>query len=120
MDKLTYPLDVFRNINEEKHVKKLYNNLKKILLEKIRNWEYYKPIRGKIEAGKNFIFALQKFVEFLRDFFKLCKSGLSLREIHKYTPESAKRTTILTVFLAGIIVTLGYNSKSALQKLSES
>jgi hypothetical protein len=102
-DKLTYPLKVFKNIKEGKRVKKLYNNLKKILFEKIRNWKHYKPIRGKIE-----------------DFFKLCKSGLSLRKIHKYTPESAKKTTILTVFLAGIIVTLGYNSKSALQKLSES
>ncbi|MGV8144930.1 MAG: IS5-like element ISMefo1 family transposase, partial [Methanothermobacter sp.] len=35
------------------------------------------------------------------------------------TPQSAQRTTILTVFLAGLIVTLGYNTKTALQKLSE-
>jgi hypothetical protein len=62
----------------------------------------FKPIRGKIE-----------------DFFKLCKSGLKLKKLHKYTPESAKRTTILIVFLAGLITTLGYNSKTDLQKLSE-
>ncbi|MDO9043839.1 MAG: IS5/IS1182 family transposase, partial [Methanobacteriaceae archaeon] len=39
--------------------------------------------------------------------------------IHKYTPESVSKTIILTVFLAGIITTLGYNTKTALQKLSE-
>jgi len=73
-----------------------------ILLQKIQNWKRYKPIRGKIE-----------------DFFKLCKSGLGLKKLHKYTPESAEKTTILTVLLAGLITTLGYNSKTALQKLSE-
>ncbi len=101
-DTLTYPLRVFKAKKQEKEAKKLYNTLKKRLLEKIENWKYYKPVRGKIE-----------------DFFKLCKSGLSLKKIHKYTPPSAQRTTILTVFLAGLIVTLGYNSKTALQKLSE-
>jgi len=49
----------------------------------------------------------------------ICKSGLSLKKLHKYTPESAKRITILTVFLAGLITILGYNTKTALQKLSE-
>jgi len=37
----------------------------------------------------------------------------NLKKLQKFTPESAKRTTILTVFLAGIITT------TALQKLSE-
>jgi len=101
-DKLTYPLQVFNNKKTEKQAKKLYNTLKTELLKKIQKWKHYKPIRGKIE-----------------DFFKLCKSGLSLKKLHKYTPESAKRTTILTVFLAGLITTTGYNTKTALQKLSE-
>lgn len=99
---LTYPLRVFKAKKQGKKAKKLYSTLKKILLEKIENWKHYKPIRGKIE-----------------DFFKLCKAGLSLKKLHKYTPESAERTTIITVFLAGLIVTQGYNSKTALQKLSE-
>ncbi len=102
-DKLTYPLRVFNNKKTEKQAKKLYNTLKTELLKKIAKWKKYKPIRGKIE-----------------DFFKLCKSGLSLKKLHKYTPESAKRTTILIVFLAGLITTNGYNTKTALQKLSES
>ena len=96
-------MQVFKDKKKEKTVRKTYNTLKELLLKKISNWKKYKPIRGKIE-----------------DFFKLCKSGLSLKKLHKYTPESAKRTTILTVFLAGLITTLGYNSKTALQKLSES
>ena len=101
-DKLTYPLQVFKDKKTKNKSKKLYNTLKKILFKKIQNWQYYKPVRGKIE-----------------DFFKLCKSGLSLKKLHKYTPASAERTTILTVFLAGLITTLGYSSKTALQKLSE-
>jgi hypothetical protein len=101
-DKLTYPLQVFNDKKTEKQLKLIYNTLKNELLKKINNWKKYKPIRGKIE-----------------DFFKLCKSGLSLKKLHKYTPESAKRTTILTVFLAGLITTTGYNTKTALQKLSE-
>jgi hypothetical protein len=101
-DKLTYPLRIFNDKNTEKQAKKLYKRLKTELLKKISKWKKYKPIRGKIE-----------------DFFKLCKSGLSLKRLHKYTPESAKRTTTLIVFLAGLITTNGYNTKTALQKLSE-
>ena len=101
-DKLTYPLRIFNNKNTEKQTKKLYQRLKTELLQKISKWKKYKPIRGKIE-----------------DFFKLCKSGLGLKKIHKYTPKSAKKTTILIVFLAGLITTTGYNTKTALQKLSE-
>jgi hypothetical protein len=65
-DKLTYPLQVFNNKKTEKQAKKLYNTLKTELLKKIAKWKKYKPIRGKIE-----------------DFFKLCKSGLSLKKLHK-------------------------------------
>jgi hypothetical protein len=65
-DKLTYPLQVFNDEKTEKQLKLLYNTLKKQLLKKINNWKKYKPIRGKIE-----------------DFFKLCKSGLSLKKLHK-------------------------------------
>jgi len=36
----------------------------------------------------------------IEDFFKFCKKGLNLQKIHKYTPESASKTIIITVFLA--------------------
>jgi hypothetical protein len=102
IDRLTYPLQVFKDKKTEKQLKQPYNTLNRILIEKIETWKRYKPIRGKIE-----------------DLFKLCKSGLSLKRLHKYTPESTKRTTIITVLLAGLITTTGYNTKTALQKLSE-
>ena len=101
-DKLTYPLRIFKDKTTKNQDKKLYKTLTKILTQKIQKWKQYKPIRGKIE-----------------DFFKLCKSGLGLKKLHKYTPDSVEKTTILIVFLAGLITTLGYNSKTALQKLSE-
>lgn len=101
-NQLTYPLQIFNSKNTEYQAKKLYQRLKTELLQKINKLKKYKPIRGKIE-----------------DFFKLCKSGLSLKKLHKYTPESAKRTTILNVLLAGLITTTDYNTKTALQKLSE-
>lgn len=100
--KFHYPLEIFSLKKPTKRLKNTYKNLKRKLLQLIGDWENYKPIRGKIE-----------------DFFKLCKSGLNLKKIHKYTPKSAKKTTILHVFLAGIITTLGYSGKTELQKLSE-
>lgn len=72
-DTLTYPLRVFKDKKKENDAKKIYNKLKRILMKKIEKWKRYKPIRGKIE-----------------DFFKLCKSGLNLKKIHKYTAKSAK------------------------------
>ncbi|MBF4474781.1 MAG: IS5/IS1182 family transposase, partial [Methanobacterium formicicum] len=101
-DTLTYPLRVFKDKKTENQSKRLSKILKRILIQTIQNWKRYKPISGKIE-----------------DFFKLCKSGLSLNKIHKYPPKSAEKTTILTVLLSGLITTQGYNTKTALQKLSE-
>lgn len=98
----SYPLEIFAIKKSTKKLKQIYKRLRRELLQLIEDWENYKPIRGKIE-----------------DFFKLCKSGLNLKKIHKYTPKSAKKTVILHVFLAGIITTIGYNRKTALQKLSE-
>lgn len=99
---LSYPLNVFDHKKDKNKLRILYKRLKAELLVLISKWKKYKPIRGKIE-----------------DFFKFCKKGLNLQKIHKYTPESVSKTIILTVFLAGIITTLGYNTKTALQKLSE-
>jgi len=96
-------LQVFKDKTKEKAVRKIYNTLKKSDCSKeINNWKKYKPICVKIE-----------------DFFKICKYGLSLKKLHKYTLESAKKTTIITVFLAGLITTTGYTIKTDLQKLSK-
>ena len=81
--------------------KRLYNKLKKELLEKLDSWEKFKPIRGKIE-----------------DFFKLLKQGLNMREIHKYTPKSVEKTVYLIIF--GITNHIaGFCLKTTIQQLSE-
>ena len=76
-DILTYPLAVFNKTKKIMEEKRLYNKLKKELLEKLDSWEKFKPIRGKIE-----------------DFFKLLKQGLNMREIHKYTPKSVEKNSL--------------------------
>ena len=101
-DILTYPLAVFNKTKKILKEKRLYNKLKKELLKKLDSWEKFKPIRGKIE-----------------DFFKLLKQGLNMREIHKYTPKSVEKTVYLNVFLGSLIVSQGFNSKTAIQQLSE-
>ena len=101
-DTLTYPLAVFNKTKKILKEKRLYNRLKKELLKKLSSWEKFKPIRGKIE-----------------DFFKLLKQGLNMREIHKYTPKSVQKTVYLNVFLGALIVSQGFNSKTAIQQLSE-
>ncbi|WP_409199331.1 transposase [Methanobrevibacter sp. DSM 116169] len=100
---LSYPLDIYSKNKDTKKLKKSYKNNAKKLIQLIKKWKQYKPIRGKIE-----------------DFFKLCKQGLHLKKINKYTPKSVKKITILGVFLAGLITTIGYNKKTDLQTLSES
>ncbi|MBE6488611.1 MAG: hypothetical protein E7Z86_07845 [Methanosphaera stadtmanae] len=41
------------------------------------------------------------------------------KHFHKYTTNSVKKTTILTVLLASIIIYQSYKTKTDLQKLSE-
>ena len=61
----------------------------------------------------------KQFEEKIEDFFKLLKQELNLREIHKYTPKSIEKTLYLNVFLGALIISQGFNSKTAIQQLSE-
>ena len=79
--------------------KLFFENLKHELLKKLDNWKNFKPIRGKIE-----------------DFFKLLKQGLNLREMHKYTTKSVEKTVYLNVFLGALIISQGFNTKTAIQQ----
>jgi len=54
-----------------------------------------------------------------RRLFQIMQIRTRIKKLHKYASESAKKITIITVFLAGLLTTLGYNTKIALQKLSE-
>jgi len=99
---LSYNLNIFKVKNKIKQNKRFFRKLKRELFKKLKNWKNYKPIRGKIE-----------------DYFKLLKQGLNMRQIHKYTPDSAAKTIILHVFLGSLITMQGYTTKTDLQKLSE-
>ena len=39
--------------------------------------------------------------------------------MHKYTPKSVEKTVYLNVFLGALIISQGFNSKTAIQQLSE-
>ena len=101
-DQLSYPLPLFMKLKKIETEKLFFENLKQELLKKLDNWKNFKPIRGKIE-----------------DFFKLLKQGLNLREMHKYTPKSVEKTVYLNVFLGALIISQGFNTKTAIQQLSE-
>ena len=99
---LPCPLQVFNQTKRFIKEKHFYNNLKHELFKKLGQWKKFKPIRGKIE-----------------DFFKLLKLGLNMKQIHKYTPKSVKKTAYLNVFLESLIISWGFYSKTAIQQLSE-
>lgn len=83
-------------------LKKLYQSIKKILRNKLNNWNDYKPIRGKIE-----------------DFFKIVKKSFGLDKIHKYTAPSIQKTVYLTILLTTIVIQQGYTTKTSMQQLAE-
>ena len=98
---LSYPLSIFNRYNPEKE-KEFYKGLMKSLKAILKNWNKYKPIRGMIE-----------------DILKLAKNAFSLNNLHRYTKRSVKKFVCLHVFLVGIVVSLGINSKEELQKIAE-
>ncbi|MCD6215261.1 MAG: hypothetical protein J7J46_09905 [Candidatus Desulfofervidus sp.] len=55
----------------------------------------------------------------IEDIFKLAKNAFSLNNLHRYTKRSVKKFFCLHVFLVGIVVSLGINSKEELQKIAE-
>ena len=89
-------MQVFKNKKPEKQSKQIYNILKKILFKKIEKM-------GKLQAIslENIRFILNYAIQ------------TSLKN-YKYKLESAKRTTILIVFLAKIITKNVYNTKTAI------
>ena len=40
-------------------------------------------------------------------------------KIHKYAPKSVEKTAYLNVFLGALLISQGFNSKTAIQQLSE-
>jgi hypothetical protein len=101
-EKISYPLEVFKQKKRIKERKKLYANLKALLISKLKNWEVFKPIRGKIE-----------------DFFKVTKKAFGMDKLHKYTEESITKHVFLSILLTSIVIQEGYTSKTKMQQLSE-
>ena len=100
-DKLSYPLNIFFTKKGNK-IKKEIKTLKKILLNKIRNWKEFKPIRGLIE-----------------DFFKVAKDTFGLGKFHKYTQQSTSKNIYICLLLTTICIQQGYNTKTKMQQLAE-
>jgi hypothetical protein len=61
----------------------------------------------------------QSIRSLIEDVFKLAKDAFSLKNLHKYTTRSVKKTVCLNVLLIGLIIPLGFRSKTQLQRLSE-
>lgn len=99
---LTCPLEYFRQNKKDRQNKKKFIQLISSFCKNIINRKRIKYVRSHIE-----------------DFFKFLKEGLNLKHLHKYTTESVKKTTILTVLLAALIINQGYKTKTDLQRLSE-
>ena len=55
----------------------------------------------------------------IEDFFNIMQIRTKFEKITQIYTRIGKRTTILTVLLAGLITSLGYNTKTALKKPSE-
>ena len=102
-DILSYPLDTYKlSKKEQKKAKEQYERLVRELLECLD-----KPKRIKYNRG------------FIEDFFKIMKVNLGFKNLNKFTLNSIRRHTALTVLIAGLIVHLRIKTKSDFQRFSE-
>jgi len=99
---LDFPLHLFHAKSNLKKVKKEYTKLVNELLDSIDKRNEIKFHRGYIE-----------------DFFKLLKEGLGFKNLNRYTLNSMRKYTALTVLLAGIIVHLRIKTKTDFQRFAE-
>jgi len=51
--------------------------------------------------------------------FKVAKNSFALDKLHRYTKRSVKKFVALNVLLVGVVVSLGFREKEALQRLAE-
>jgi hypothetical protein len=101
LNRLSYPLSIFGRSNTRTRVR-LLKRLVKNLIEGLAIQDVFQTIRSLIE-----------------DVFKLAKDAFSLKNFHKYTTRSVKKTVCLNVLLIGLVIPLGFRSKKQLQRLSE-
>ncbi len=99
LNSLSYPLQIFHNSKIEKESKNFFQQLKKEFKTTMEKFQYIRSI--------------------IEDMFKLAKKSLDLHKIHRYTTKSITKHFSLNVLLIGTLITLGYNSKTQLQTLTE-
>jgi len=102
LQELNYPLENFEGSKMKKHVKELFVRIVTKFKLKIKKWKYLKHIRGLIE-----------------DWNKLTKKALHMDKLHRYTKTSVVKYVAINALLADTIISLGYNSKEAIQALAE-
>jgi hypothetical protein len=101
LKRLSYPLSVFGRADTRDKVRLLKQLVRK-LVHGMAHQDSSQTIRSLIE-----------------DVFKLAKDAFSLKEFHKYTTRSVKKTVCLNVLLVGLVISLGFRSKKQLQRLAE-
>lgn len=100
---ISYPLELFTlKPGQIKEKKRFYEGLVSRLKDLMQSWEDFKPVRSLIE-----------------DVFKVAKNSFSMRKMHRYTMPSVKKACSLVVLLVGIVISLGFSEKEALQRLAE-
>jgi hypothetical protein len=55
----------------------------------------------------------------IEDVFKAAKNAFSLKKIHRYTTRSVAKTVCLNVLSLGLVISLGFDKKVDLQRISE-
>lgn len=100
---ISYPLELFTlKPGQIKEKKRFYEGLVSRLKDLMQSWEDFKPVRSLIE-----------------DVFKVAKNSFSMRKMHRYTMRSVKKACSLVVLLVGMVISLGFSEKEALQRLAE-
>ena len=95
----SYPLEVFCSRSGKKL---LFVKLVREFVRLIKDWKRFKSVRSIID-----------------DLFKVAKNSFAMDKIHRYTKRSVKKFVALNVLLVGVVVSLGFREKEALQRLAE-
>ncbi len=95
----SYPLEIFFSRSGEKLI---FLKLVRMFVRLIKEWERFKAVRSVID-----------------DLFKVAKKCFALDKLHRYTMRSVKKFVALNVLLVGVVVSLGFREKEALQRLAE-
>jgi len=101
LGRLIYPLSIFGRSDTPELIQR-YRSLARNLLLQLKDQDRFQEIRSYIE-----------------DVFKIAKNAFSLRRIHRYTTRSVTKAVSLNVLLTGLVISLGFRSKTQLQSLAE-